>query len=606
MQSLQASQNAPSSGGMRRPPLRHAGPNIALRLGVVPPTPSFPSSSSSSASVTSPLQVPTGWQGLKILRINHPLEAVDDWRMSQSQTLAPNTPVHGSYHSQEIKAKIQEEVHDADAFLKNDTTAQRLNYRYALSLVVETSCMAGVIKADGYGAGLMNEAKLRRSEGCRDFFVARFSEAKQLRQGFSQRQNSSMAVFVLDGLVGHRSADQLIDFRITPVLNSLDQVKAWNDAGKRHSTKLPALLQFDTGMTRSGLDEVEVDQLFHVSDGEPGPNVPDDLSHINVLFAMTHLASGGWQPVTRPGTPEPAPQTFSAIPDDMAIRPNDASLKQLHRLNETIDRMKQFPGLADVKKTVSASNGVFMGEAFQADMVRVGGLTHGMAPFDADSNPLLPVYEYSTIISQVRTITGPADIGYGGNYHIPAGDTRRIATLPVGYADGGPRIAGGNREGDPPIKSYVTVHLKSGERRRAYLVGATSMDQTTVDVTNLTEGDLKDIKKVTFVDSNTTLDHFGAQTGTNAAEFLTKSHHRVAMVPRASEPKAPVLGAVASASPYAWAAKRLESGAQAHASRLVRPSSRLAPPQTLARPNSLLDLQEDALSDYAAGESGSS
>ena len=108
------------------------------------------------------------------------------------------------------------------------------------------------------------------------------------------------------------------------------------------------------------------------------------------------------------------------------------------------------------------------------DMVRAGIILYGHYPSAAVGRriPLLPVMELKSVISMVKTVPDDTPVSYGRTYH--AKGERRIATVPIGYADGYPRLLSNRAE-----------MLVAGKRAR--VLGNVCMDQTMLDVTDIPE-----------------------------------------------------------------------------------------------------------------------
>jgi len=424
--------------------------------------------------------------------------------------------------------------------------------------------LSAVIKADAYGLGAPRFARILREAGVTDFFVARTSEAVELRQAMraeNAETGDDTAVFLLDGPPAHADMAYLIEHKITPVLNSLEQVAQWNEAGKLAGLKLPAILQFDTGMSRAGLNakerqilkpKLQFDNLQAHGESDVAfasrrekaemqleqRNIQASgiLSNVNVLYLMSHLGNAGG----------------ATKNDDGSYTPNDVTARQRDKFE---DIRKDFPG---VKATLAASSGIFLGKDYHYDMVRGGGVFHGQAPFGADDNPLRPVVKLTTTIEQGRTMEPEDWLGYSGRF--VATEETDVALANIGYADGLNRIAGSNAEGAPPLTAKATFVAESGERHDAMAIGATSMDMNTYNVTGFPPEGVKRGTTLNLIDEQTTLDHFGGQFGTNAAEFetkITKRVHREVVV----DPEDMITGrqqlpkpVPANLSPNAWAA----------------------------------------------------
>src|SRR5690349_11226965 len=128
----------------------------------------------------------------------------------------------------------------AGAVLTIDLGAVAVNWRTLRAMVGRADC-AAVVKADGYGLGAARVGPVLEAAGCRHFFVAHLDEALALRPLLPPEAH----VAVLNGLLPGTAAE----FRahgITPVLNSLDQISAWQSFTT--GTPLPAWVHIDTGM----------------------------------------------------------------------------------------------------------------------------------------------------------------------------------------------------------------------------------------------------------------------------------------------------------------------------------------------------------------------
>jgi len=376
-----------------------------------------------------------------------------------------------------------------------DLGAVRRNIRLGISRLAPGVEPGVVLKANGYGLGAVKLAKVLVQEGCKDLFVARLSEAIDLRRGLRQdmpEMADKVAILVLDGILAGADLGTMVDLRITPVLNSLEQVQAWNQAGRERGIALPAFLQVDSGMNRAGM---HADDLRTLLADRPG-----NLGHIRLQCIMTHLAKAD-----------------DAVDESRPDRSREAGALSKQQL-ETFDAIcANFPG---VKKSPGASTTLFLEREFQGDLVRMGATFHGQAPFDADTNPLEPVLTLKTKVAQGRVVPAGGAIGYGHTYTAP--EDMPVLTLPIGYADGMPRVPAGNRPGEAPTAARVII---GGVR--APLAGKVSMDMTTIDARDIPAEARRAGTPVTVIGEGLTPDHFGAMYGTNPSEPQTKLARRV-------------------------------------------------------------------------------
>lgn len=348
----------------------------------------------------------------------------------------------------------------ASGILTIDLGALRRNY-LALSARLAPAMAAAVVKANAYGLGSEHVAPILYDAGCRNFFVAHFAEAVALKRYLA----GDARIFVLNGLQpGNEEA--CADAGFIPVLNSLEQVRNWVSTARARRTTLPAVLQFDTGMSRLGLPPVEIRAL--AAD-------PARLEGIDVILIMSHLACA----------------------DD---RDSDQNRDQLAAMREA---SAMFPA---TPVSLANSGGIFLGLDFHGALARPGIALYGGAPTEGVANPMQPVVTLDVRVIQTRTVPAGTRVGYGG-VHATTGE-RRLATIAAGYADGLPRHLS-NRG--------AAYH----EGVRLPIVGLVSMDSITLDVTELAPGTLTLGSLVEVIGPHQSLEQVAADAGTISYEILT-------------------------------------------------------------------------------------
>lgn len=361
--------------------------------------------------------------------------------------------------------------------LRIDLGAIAQNYRTIASRVTPAE-VGAVVKADAYGLGAAQVSSTLYAQGCRLFFVAHLDEALKLRPLLPA--DSRLAV--LNGLPPGAEA-LAADAAIIPVLNSLEQARQWRDAARAAGRRLPAILQFDSGMGRLGLPPEDLPALT-------GDNAFRD--DIDLIMVMSHLACAD-----TPGHP--------------------ANTAQLARFT---DMAVHFP---DVPRALANSGGAFLPQGFRCDVVRTGIALYGGAPNDETPNPMRPVVSLDARVIQIRTVPAGAPIGYGHDFRCAR--ESRIATIGVGYADGLPRSLG-NRG------------AAWFEGERLPIVGRVSMDSITLDVTALPHGRLQAGDWVELIGPHQPIDAIARNAGTISYEILTSlgpRYHRTYVMPGADE-----------------------------------------------------------------------
>lgn len=282
------------------------------------------------------------------------------------------------------------------------------------ALDAKTSCeTAAVVKADGYGLGAGEVSRALAHAGARRFFVATAEEGAVLRKALGD----GLEINVFSG---HMDTDLPLirDAGLIPMLNSAEQMT-------RHRNTLPDApygVQLDSGMNRLGMEPAEWAACRGVA--EAGP----------LTLIMSHLACAD-----EPGHPQNATQLacFHAMTND-----------------------------ANVPRSLSATGGILLGDAYHFDLCRPGIGIFGGAPFEGAR----PVVRLLLPVIQLREVLPDETVGYSAIW--TARDLSKIATISAGYADGLIRNMGGKAQvffGSIPCP----------------VVGRVSMDLLTVDVTHL-------------------------------------------------------------------------------------------------------------------------
>ena len=330
--------------------------------------------------------------------------------------------------------------------------------------------VAPAVKADGYGLGAGLVAGRLWDEGAKSFYVARLSEGLALRRALGDR---AATIYLLDG-VTPGSAPAIEAARLTPVLNSLPQVEAWNSHARGRT--LEAALHIDTGMNRLGLRPEEAVVLT---------GAMDRLKHVHIGLVISHLAC-------------------ASEPD------HPLNARQLARFTEAA---ALFP---DARRSLANSGGIFLGDAYRFDQVRPGISLYGGGPRDVPDARIKAVATLEAPVLQVRVVPRGESIGYGATF--TAVETTRVAILAVGYADGLPRAA------HPRGAVWF-----DGARRP--LLGRVSMDLVAVDITGCDAARPGALMQV--IGPDLPVDEAAAAAGTTAYELLTRIAPRARRVVRA-------------------------------------------------------------------------
>lgn len=363
----------------------------------------------------------------------------------------------------------------AAGLLTIDLGALAENYRL-LSVKAAPARAAAVVKADAYGLGAEKVVPVLLAAGCRDFFVAHFSEALKLRPLIS----GDARLFVLNGLLPG-DEETCADAGIIPVLNGMEQVARWKEEAAFRETTLPAALQFDTGMSRLGLSMDDARALAADPQGLEGIALEIIMSHLACADEQEHAANGA----------------------QLGVMQEAATL---------------FPG---VPVSFANSGGLFLTGDFKGALCRPGIALYGGNPSPDMENPMKPVVALDVAVVQTRSVPAGTAIGYGGT--LVADKPMRLAVISAGYADGLPRS----------LSSRGAAYWNG---IRLPIAGRVSMDSIILDITALPEGTLKLGDRVEIIGQHQTLEQIAADAGTISYEILTSLGARYRRVYRNALP----------------------------------------------------------------------
>lgn len=312
-----------------------------------------------------------------------------------------------------------------------DLDAAEHNFNVTRAKLPENVKLLCVIKADAYGHGAVPLAKL--FEGRADFYgVACIEEAIELKKA-----GIKTPILIL-GAVPREFFEDIVKYDIRIPVFHYEDAKALSDEAVKQGKNAPFHFCVDTGMSRIG---------FQVKE-----NDADICKEITKLPGIT------------------AEGLFShfATADEKDL---SKAIAQRDKFKEFI-KMLEKRGINIPIKHINNSAGIMNFDEY-FDMCRMGIILYGLYPsHEVDKNLLeiMPVMQWRTHISHIKELEPGREISYGGTYK--TSETRRIATIPVGYADGYPRCL--SNKGKALINGQF-----------APIVGRVCMDQFMVDITEI-------------------------------------------------------------------------------------------------------------------------
>ena len=334
------------------------------------------------------------------------------------------------------------------------------NYREVIRRAAPAAA-APVVKANAYGMGIGPVVHALETAGADSFFVARAEEGIEARALAAEAR-----IFVLDG-VAPGTGPALEAHRLTPVLNSLDEIAEWSGRARSERKELDAALQIDTGMNRSGLSHAELSQL--------ASRVRESLVGVNLVLIMSHLAC--------------AEETG-----------RETNWTQLARFRAALAALPAAPA------SLAASAGIELGRDFHFDLVRPGIAIFGGAPMPGRPNPYRTAAIVTGRVLQVRHLEAGDCVGYAASF--TATRPTRLAIVATGYADGLIRAMG--------ARGFAAI---SG--MRVPFAGRISMDLLALDATEVPETALVRGAEVEFLGDTITLEEVAEWSGSITHEVLT-------------------------------------------------------------------------------------
>ncbi len=286
-----------------------------------------------------------------------------------------------------------------------------------------------VIKADGYGHGSLMSAPILKATGVEYFGVASIDEALELRLN-----KVKMPILVL-GAVPIWAYETAIMNDVAISIYSFEHLEAAESISKRlNGKKIKAHIKIDSGMNRIGIkNDCVIDFI----------NKVQDANYIDLKGIFTHFAN---------------------------VEDKDLYNSQKEVFKNIIDKIDT----KDLIVHTSNSSATFYDENFNYDMVRLGIILYGLIPYADFKHPLID--EVKQIIGLKGRITNINHIkkgdGVSYNHKFIASNATRVATIPIGYADGVNRNLSGK------IKASLNGHIIEQ-------IGTITMDQMMFDIKDI-------------------------------------------------------------------------------------------------------------------------
>lgn len=356
-----------------------------------------------------------------------------------------------------------------------DLAAIKHNLKVIKKAAGNTKIMA-MVKANAYGHGMLEVSKICRQERVDFFGVASLDEALSLKQAITD-----VPILVM-GYIPPDDAEMVVAEDIRPCIFTLKAAEAMSQAAVRLNRQVHLHIKLDTGMGRIGfLPDRDSLAILQKIAALPGVQIEGIFTHLaeadieNSSFTVEQI------------------RTFIAFIRELEARGIDIPLKHCSNSAALIN----FP------------------EA-HFNMIRAGIILYGLYPAPdsrRDKLDIIPVMTLKSRVSYVKTLPAGHSISYGRTYYCQ--QATRVATVPIGYADGYSRLLSN--------RAWAVIRKK-----KVPLVGNVCMDMCMFDVTRV--GEVKEGDEVILFgrsEDGVTADNLATAMGTINYEIVSALGSRV-------------------------------------------------------------------------------
>ncbi len=374
--------------------------------------------------------------------------------------------------------KLNNNHYHRPAYLEIDLDAIVFNIRRIKKRLGKKVELMAIVKANGYGHGAYPVAKVAMENGAGSLGVA------LLEEGIELREKGIKATIVNLYPEPPERASSIVEYSLEQVVTDLELVKNLSREAKKRRQCCNLHIEIDTGLGRYGVLPKDTVKLVKGINKLPNVRLKGILSQFST---SDH-------------------------------KEKDFAFHQLSVFKKTLDELQSFSDNIPIK-SIANSGAVLDIPASYFNHVRVGHLLYGLYPSHetSESIKVKPAMSLKSRVMFMKVVGGGTPISYGKTF-VTMKKTK-IATIPLGYADGYSRLLSN--------KGEVLIHGK-----RAKVVGRVCMDAFMVDVTHIPNVKVGDDVVVMGKQGKDeiTAHNLGEWTGTFAYEIMTRMGKRLPVV----------------------------------------------------------------------------
>lgn len=372
------------------------------------------------------------------------------------------------FEIEKIKEILELRKHDTVLEINLNAILHNINFHKSL-LKPETKMMA-MVKANAYGLGSYEISEFLQLHHIDYLGVAFADEGVELR-----KKGITTPIIVMNP--EQHSYDAVIEYNLEPEIYSLRVLELFNEQliKSGNQQKYPIHIKLETGMHRLGFKDFELDELTEKL----------NTMNVKVQSIFSHLSS-------------------SDVPEEKEFTLNQ--IETFEKNSSYLITQLDYKPLRHILNSAGISNY----SDYQYDMVRIGIGMIGESSNKKIKKQLQDSVSFKTVVSQISEVKQGESVGYSRKFK--AEHNTKIATIPVGYADGIPRMVG-NKVGNVGINKKLCP-----------IVGNVCMDMMMINVDN---ANVKEGDSVVIFNSHPTLEEFSKYCNTITYEVLTSISPRV-------------------------------------------------------------------------------